>query len=584
MPEPDRTSPEIITAERERNLFASPKPGRKVQRDSNTQQLANALAGVNTILGYYFEFSGTEKSGTLESPVLPGGMVVASTTVNDASSWPRPTRILRSMPTLTAATNAEGFTNTQQDLDGVLRRVPLLMRYHGEYSPSLALGAILLASPARSLRLVNDGSETTLVWGKHHIPLDRNGNLMIDFRRGEKSFPYLSAKEVLRKSPSAGSLKGKIVVVGSWARGLGDIHQVPGGKSLNGLEVHATIIDNILSGTFISRPDWARGAELFAILLLGVLSTWLLSQPGFLLSLLTVAIGTGGCYLGGRELLLSTGMFVSPLLPMVTPIIVMTILSLMKYGVEARKVLQRNRDLVEAQDAIISSLSALAEARDKETGGHILRTKYYVEVLARQLATFPHYSYLDENSIDLLAKSAQLHDIGKVGIPDHILQKPGSLTNEEFAIIKTHTLIGAHAITKAIDGIAHPEGLDFLHVALEMVEYHHEKWNGSGYPHRLSGIDIPLPGRLMALADAYDAIVSKRVYKQVISHEEAKELILKDSGRHFDPDVVAAFIAKNEEFISISRMYSDEYYLEPVAYLSSNRVLMSNGPKTYSVA
>jgi CHASE2 domain-containing sensor protein len=570
MPEPDRTSPEVIMAEREQNLNASPEHDRYVQRDSNTQRLAHALAGGNTILGYHFEFSGTDKGGAPESPVLPEGMVVFSATTND-EAWPRPTRMLRSMPSLTAVTGAEGFTNSQHDVDGVLRRVPLLLRYHGNYSPSLAFAAILLASPDRSLRIINNGSESTLVWGKRHIPVDRSGNLMIDFRKGKKSFPYLSAQDVLKGTPTAGSLKGKIVVVGSWARGLGDIHQVPVGQQLNGLEVHATIIDNILSGSHISRPDWARGAELFAILLLGVLSTWLLSQPGFVRALLTVVASTGGCYLGGREMLLTTGIYLSPLLPMVTPIIVMTILSIMKYGIEARKVLKRNRELIEAQDSIIISLSALAEARDEETGGHILRTRYYVETLARHLATLPHYSDLDEISIDLLAKSAQLHDIGKVGIPDHILLKPGPLTEEEFTIIKNHTLIGARAITKAINGIAHPEGLDFLHYARQMVESHHEKWNGSGYPHGLSGTEIPLSGRLMALSDVYDALVSKRIYKRTYTHAEAKEIIINESGQHFDPEVIAAFVAKNEEFINISRKFSDECFSDSKAFQPSKR-------------
>ena len=202
---------------------------------------------------------------------------------------------------------------------------------------------------------------------------------------------------------------------------------------------------------------------------------------------------------------------------------------------------------------------ALVEARDKETGGHVLRTKSYVETLARHLATLPHYSYLDENSIDLLAKSAQLHDIGKVGIPDYILHKPGSLTSEEFAIIKTHTFIGAHAITKAINETAHTESLHYLHYARQMIESHHEQWDGSGYPHGLRGTEIPLAGRLMALADAYDAIVSKRVYKRDYSHAEAKEMIIKKSGKHFDPEVVDAFVAKNEEFNRIFLQFSDDF-------------------------
>lgn len=559
MPEPDRTSPEVIIAERERDQGSSTVAGRSVRLDSNSQRLAEAMAGGKTILGYYFNFFGTGKDGSPDFPVSPGGMVVASATTS-AAEWPKPAGMLRSMPELTAAAGAEGFTNAQHDVDGVLRRAPLLLQYHGEYSPSLALGALLLASTNRSLRLVNNGSETALAWSNRRIPLDRNGNLMIDFRGGKKNFPYLSAQDVLRGTQKAGSLRGKIVIVGAWARGLGDVHQVPAGQALNGLEVHATIIDNILSGSFISRPDWARAAEFFAIILLGVLSTLLLSQSGFVLSLLSVIAGCGGCYLGGRELLLSAGTFVSPLLPMVTPVIVMTFLSMLKYGIEARKVLQRNRDLLEAQDAIIICMSALAATRDEETGGHILRTRKYVEILARHLATFPAYRYLDEISIDLLAKSAPLHDIGKVGIPDRILLKPGPLTEEEFAVIKTHTLIGAHALERAINLTEHPESLDFLHYAQQMTESHHEKWDGSGHPHGLSGTDIPLAGRLMALADVYDALVCKRVYKGSFSHADAKEFILKGSGTHFDPDVVAAFVAKNEEFIRVSEKFADEYF------------------------
>src|SRR6185369_9166833 len=294
-------------------------------------------------------------------------------------------------------------------------------------------------------------------------------------------------------------------------------------------------------------------AELCAILLLGATITWLFSRTGFVLALLMVAVCTGGCYLGGRELLVSTGIYVSPLLPMLTPLIVMSVLSILKYVIEARKVLQRNSDLVEAQDAIINSMSVLVGARDEETGGHIMRTKKYVETLARHLATLPDYSDLDGVSIDLLAKSASLHDIGKVGIPDHILQKPTPLTEEEYAIVKTHTLIGASALTNAISGAEHPDRLYFLHFAQQMIESHHEKWDGSGYPHGLSGTDIPLAGRLMALADVYDALVCRRVYKRIFSHEEAREIILNESGRHFDPDVVASFVAKEEEFISISR-------------------------------
>lgn len=558
MPEPDRTSPEVIMAERGKDLDTSTVTGRSIQSDSNSRKLADTMKKGNTILGYYVNFAGAEMDEKSALPALPHGMVIASTASSAQKVWPRPKSLVRSMPTLTAAASAEGFTNAQHDVDGVLRRAPLLMQYQGQYSPSLALSAVLLSSPERSIQIISDGSETTLAWNNRYIPVDRYGNLMINFRGGGSSYRYLSAKDVLSGTVTADSLRGKIVIVGAWALGLGDIHQIPLGYSLNGLEVHATVIDNILSGTFISCPDWARGAKLFAIILLGIASTWLLSQSGFILSLLTVVVGSCGSYLGGRELLISKGIFVSPLLPMVTPIVVVTVLSLVKYGIEARKVLHRNKDLMEAQDAIIICLSALTEMRDEDTGGHILRTQSYVEILARQLVSHPNFSELDKDSVDLLIKSAPLHDIGKVGIPDSILHKPGSFTDEEFAIIKTHPLIGAKALSKAIDGAANPEGLEFLHYARQMVESHHERWDGKGYPHGLSGTDIPLAGRLMAVADVYDALVSKRIYKDGFSHERAKDIIMKESGHQFDPDVVTALVARSDEFVHISRKYADK--------------------------
>ncbi|MGD0586239.1 MAG: CHASE2 domain-containing protein, partial [Oryzomonas sp.] len=524
--------------------------------DVNSQRLAKALAERPTILGYYLDFSSGATTEAGGAPRIPNGMIVAAMP-GIGEEWPVPTGMIRGIAALTAAAGAEGFTNAQHDLDGVLRRVPLLLRYKGAYCPSLALAAALLASGERSLRITRDASDAVLIWDNRRIPLDRQGNALIDFRTGN-SFPYFPAKTILGGNPPEGSLRGKICLIGAWAKGLGDSHQVPFGRSLNGVEVHATILDNILSGTFISRPSWARGAELFALLLVGVLSTWLLSRPGFVLSLVTVGAMSGGSYWVGRELLLSGGMFISPLLPMATPVIVMTALSLLKYGIEARKVRQRNHELIQAQDTIIVSMSALTEARDHESGRHILRTQRYVEVLARQIATLPRYAYLDEASIELLAKSAPLHDIGKVGIPDYILRKPGTLSAEEYDIMKTHPLIGSLALSRTIGGTEYPEKLAFLNFALQMVESHHEKWDGSGYPRGLKGLEIPLAGRLMALADVYDALVSRRVYKRNYSHEEAQEWILAESDKHFDPDVVAAFMAQSAEFVRIARQFSEE--------------------------
>lgn len=558
MPEPDRTSPEVNSFERQRDH----EPGTTavatvIDSDRNSLRLAKAFSKGETALGFFFDFTRSGVSRGAETPVVPEGMLISKGAGSD-TGLPKPVAMIRSIRVLTDAVRAEGFTNATHDCDGALRRVPLLLPYKGNLYPSLSMAALLLASEERNLSLTRGAGETFLTWGNRRIPLDDEGNLLIDFRSETNGFRYLSARSVLDGRLAVGALQGKIVLVGSWAKGLGDYHLVPSGKTVNGLAIHATIIDNILSGSFIGRPGWARGAELFALLLLGAIGTWLLSRPGFMLALLTVATGSFLCYWSSKQLLLAKGVYLSPLLPMLMPVLIMTFLSLLKYGIEARKVRQRTRDLIEAQDTIIFSMSALTEARDKETGGHILRTRRYVELLIRQMVTVPGCCELDENSIELLIKSAPLHDIGKVGIPDAVLHKQGKLSPEEYEIMKSHPLIGAAALSKTIGASGRPEGNDFLHYAKDMVESHHERWDGNGYPHGLRGKDIPLAGRLMALADVYDALTSRRIYKQAFSHEKAMEIIVQDSGKQFDPDVVAAFVIKNEVFHRVAEEAADE--------------------------
>ena len=209
-------------------------------------------------------------------------------------------------------------------------------------------------------------------------------------------------------------------------------------------------------------------------------------------------------------------------------------------------------------------MSVMSEARHKETGLHILRTRRYVEILARQLATTPRYRDLVESSIALLAKSAPLHDIGKVGIPDEILHKPGKLSADEYAVMKSHTTIGAAALARIADSTGRPEKNEFLTYARQMTVAHHERWDGSGYPGGLRGEDIPLAGRLMALADVYDAMVTRRAYKAALTHEEAREHIRQQSGSQFDPDVVAAFLATDEAFREVARACADGEGPDPV--------------------
>lgn len=222
---------------------------------------------------------------------------------------------------------------------------------------------------------------------------------------------------------------------------------------------------------------------------------------------------------------------------------------------------QRNAELQRTQDVTIYTLTSMAETRDNETGAHILRTQRYVQCLAEALREHPRFATeLDDAVIDLLFKSAPLHDIGKIGIPDAILLKPGKHTADEFEIMKTHAALGGEALWNAEKRLG---STSFLHIGREIAYTHHEKWDGSGYPHGLEGEDIPVSGRLMALADVYDALISERVYKPAFSHEKAKGIILDGKGKHFDPAVVDTFVAQETTFQYIAATFTDTAAQEP---------------------
>ena len=208
------------------------------------------------------------------------------------------------------------------------------------------------------------------------------------------------------------------------------------------------------------------------------------------------------------------------------------------------------------EDGMLNSLNALSMVRDNETGNHILRTKNYVRALAERLSSSGVYvDQLSKRNIEDIVKAAPLHDIGKVGIPDTILQKPGSLTEDEWQIMKTHAALGQDVLTAAkLKDAKHTHVLD---AAIKIAGGHHENWDGSGYPRGLKGEEIPLAARLMSLADTYDALISERVYKKKWTHDEACAEILSLKGKRFDPVIVEAFMQEKDHFIQISKMYSD---------------------------
>ncbi|MEN9896359.1 MAG: hypothetical protein RLZZ66_8 [Pseudomonadota bacterium] len=221
------------------------------------------------------------------------------------------------------------------------------------------------------------------------------------------------------------------------------------------------------------------------------------------------------------------------------------------------EIIKRTREINAIQDVTIHAMASLAETRDNETGNHIRRTQNYVRVLAQKLRHHPRFAHFldDDKIIELLYKSAPLHDIGKVGIPDKILLKPGRFEPEEFEVMKQHPALGRSAILNA----EYELGLEvpFLKYAKEIAYAHQEKWDGSGYPLGLSGDNIPISARLMAVADVYDALISRRVYKEGMSHEQAVKLIIEGRGSHFDPDITDAFLELQEDFIAIAAKFWD---------------------------
>ena len=224
---------------------------------------------------------------------------------------------------------------------------------------------------------------------------------------------------------------------------------------------------------------------------------------------------------------------------------------------QSDELMRRTDQLISAQSAIISAFCSLVEARDNETGNHVLRTQHYVLTLCEKLSSHPRFSAeLTQTNIPLIFKSAPLHDIGKVAIPDHILLKPGKLTPEEWRIMQQHAQFGADAIAAAEKEIGEGNA-SFLSYARQIALTHHERWNGKGYPRGLVGDEIPLAGRLMAIADVYDALISRRIYKPPFEHAAAVEMMRKERGEHFDPDILDCMLANSAQFKDIARCFAD---------------------------
>ncbi|HEY7055689.1 MAG TPA: CHASE2 domain-containing protein [Vicinamibacterales bacterium] len=528
-------------------IFAEPDryetSGRASEESSPDAAFAEALAGGRVILGYAFTFDRSQAHGAdcvlhpLSLPILhaPGGTVESP--IFHASG------AICSLPPLAKAAGASGFLNAVPDADGTLRRVPVLIEFQGRIYPSLALAAMMAASGSHAIALrAANANASSLMMNDVEVPLDGLSNLLLRYRGRTRSFRHVSAADILQGHTPAGSFSNAVVFVGATALGTREIVATPLTSQFTGVEVQATVADNLLQGDFASRPEDALILETFAILIVGIAVTLLIARFGLLFGSLSALVALIGMWAGSRMLLSIRGEYLSPLFPSLGLAASLAGATIAKLTQERGRADRASTEKDLAQRLMVQSLLSLTETRDAETGRHSRRTRQYTRLLAEQLSANPSYhEYLTPVCIDLLATLAPLHDIGKVGVPDQLLNKPGELTPEEFREMQKHPVYGLDVITRAErDAGAHDD--EILEMAKDIVYTHHERWDGKGYPRGLKGEQIPVAGRLIALVDVYDAMTTRRLYRQPLSHEQAVQRIVDAKGTHFDPAVVDAFI------------------------------------------
>jgi HD-GYP domain-containing protein (c-di-GMP phosphodiesterase class II) len=546
---------DIIFAESDRFDDRASSGGGSTARTQATPDdvLAGVLAEGRVVLGYGFTFerAAPEPSTCVLHPV--GVAVVHPREDTGEAPYFHATGVVCSLPMLARAAGASGFLNGAPDSDGILRRVPLLVERDGQVYPGLALAAVAAATSARHMTLrISNVNASSLTIDERVVPLDGKSNLLVRYRGKKRTFPYLSAADVLNGKAPAGALRDKIVFVGTTALGTREVVATPLDTLFVGVELQATVADNLLERTFIRRDPLGAMLDSQLVLVLGLAVVALIARAGVVSGVLGSLGGIAALWWGAASLLSGSGVFVSPLFPTIGVVSALAVMTFAKVTVERRRADSAGRGKTDAQRFMVQTLLSLTEVRDAETGNHSRRTQLYVRVLAQRLATHPDYrAYLTPERIDLLSSLAPLHDIGKVGIADHILNKPGALTPEELVEMRKHPALGRDVILKAEQRVGiHDDAT--LAMAKDIVYTHHERWDGSGYPQGLRGTAIPVAGRVMAIVDVYDAAITRTLYRPTMSHDDTVSYIVRGKGTHFDPAVVEAFVHAAVEFKGVA--------------------------------
>ena len=526
---------DVVFAERDRY------EGHEVNPDD---ALAVTLRKGRVVLGYAMTFDGTHHAPRTCVRHPLGVAVVHPADDQTDDPFFHATGAVCNLESLSEAAGMSGFLNAAPDSDGILRLVPLLVEFDGRVFPALSLAAVSTFTGAKpvAVRISNVNSSTLVLTGNRTVTLDGKGNLLLRYRGPKRTFHYASAVDVLEGKTGPDTFARKIVFIGTTALGTREVVSTPIDTLFAGVEVHATAADNLLQQDLIRRPEFGVALETQIVLCLGVLSALLFLRFGLYwggsIATLCGAMVWGSAF----WTMASDGTALSPLYPTLGLLSALGAMTIAGFTLERRRADQAGVDNDTSRRLMVQTLLSLTGIRDFETGRHSVRTQRYARILAEELAKHPSYhEYLTPDRVELLASLAPLHDIGKVGVPDAVLNKPGGLTPEELAEMRKHPAHGRAVIENAERAAGVRD--DFtLRIAKDIVYTHHEKWDGSGYPQGLRGAAIPIPGRVMAVVDVYDAITSPRSYHAPMTQQEATAFILKGRGTHFDPAVVDAFV------------------------------------------
>ena len=505
--------------------------------------LSDTLRKGRAILGYGLLFDPT---GEAPDPCVQHALslpIIRGAGVQTEDPFFRATSAVCNIPTLTDAAQASGFLNAAPDPDGILRRAPLLMQYRGRVYPALSLAAVRSVSNAQNLvlRIANVNTAALGLEGQE-VPLDGKSNLLLRYRGAKRSFPYVSAADVLNGQVDPDEFKDRIVFIGTTALGTREVVATPLDTLFVGVEVQATVADNLIQRDFMYRPEHGVTLETQVVIGLGTIAALVVARFGLIWGAIVSMSFLVAAWTGSRSLLATDGAYFSPLYPSLSILASMAAMTIAGFGVERRRAEVAGVEKAKSHRLMVQTLLSLTGIRDLETGKHSQRTQKYTRVIAEELSKHPKFKdYLTPERVELLASLAPLHDIGKVGVPDRVLNKPGHLTPEELQEMRHHPRYGRDVLANAERAAGVRDDVA-LSVAKDIVYTHHEWWDGSGYPEGLRGEAIPIPGRVMAVVDVYDAIITRKLYQTPMTNEAAVAHIVQSRGTHFDPAVVDAFV------------------------------------------